>query len=1176
MKIKKLEFCNVNSLAGEWVVDFESPDFAKSSMYCIVGPTGSGKTSILDAICLGLYGRTPRISTINSGSNEVMTYGTKKCSAKVTFECNGIVYSAHWEQNRKPKSDALQQAEWKLTNETAQSVVTTCARQNAIEAAIAPIIGLDFDQFTKSMMLAQGEFNKFLKCNENERAAILEKLTGDGIYRKIAMAVHQLYEEADEAVKTLEAKLGDVTLLSEEELVELNAKIAEASSLKEKLAQDEERFRNICTWYENFHGIESHLKTAKEQLETANREKAGFEPNREKLERALRAQEVETSYAEYHSVRDSLSQMKNQLAECQSKLPDAVANLEKASTDNREKHEALEKCKADYSENEKLWERVSSLDGDIRNTRTQLNNLQTEIAKFVAEIDSTQGKIKATQGRISENEQKLNSAKNYVAANEKDGTIDGMLSLLKSNVTEWKTENAAVIAESKKLAAKQSSLQEFDAACEQQKQDLRVLQEYLTAHQADADLVNVLPEMNGYVSDAERHHKESLRLQGEMQSKQNQVAELTSECEQVQAGLKKLLDEKESIIQQDIPVVVAELRRTLKSGEPCPVCGSRDHLSCEEHATVENGAECLNDFATKLRKISGEMDQTQRKLDGLATRQQNIENLLDETAQKQKGEVDAELAALKLLNEKIEPWQMTATLETARSVLQNLQTLKTTYLQKKENADSLQNKVNNAAVDRANLVSDLNVTDDTLKKSQGKVQELSTKIETALATWFSNVRMEEVDALIAGLEKKNTSWKKNQDDMLKAERDLEKDLASVAQFEENLKQVQSRRDEMSAQFESTKQGLEKNEELRKDLFGEKSVDDERNKARSLRDTAERLANEARNVEMQKRDAKMALDNSIADLNRRIAETEPKLSENQKRFLENLAAKNFANEEEFKAAKLPEMERKSLQQTQKRVDDNLTAAQTSVKNFNDQLAAHLQKRNFEDSEESATQNREAAKTKLAECNLNFGTWTEQKRNDDLKRQQFADLQTQLTTLQEKRGDWLQMQCWFNGNNARTGNGDVFVKFIQSITLRNLLKIANGYLHDMFPRYEMVAAKETLDIMLIDHDNSDAIRPIKNISGGEGFIVSLSLALGISTIASQNVSIDSLFLDEGFGTLDTKMLQETVVVLQKMQQERGKLLGVITHLDLVKNELQTHIEVTPRGGRSFLSGAGVSNG
>jgi exonuclease SbcC len=138
---------------------------------------------------------------------------------------------------------------------------------------------------------------------------------------------------------------------------------------------------------------------------------------------------------------------------------------------------------------------------------------------------------------------------------------------------------------------------------------------------------------------------------------------------------------------------------------------------------------------------------------------------------------------------------------------------------------------------------------------------------------------------------------------------------------------------------------------------------------------------------------------------------------------------------------------------------------------------------------------------------------------------------------------------------------------------LLKIANGYLHDMFPRYEMVAEPNKLNIQLVDHDNSDAVRPIDNISGGEGFVVSLSLALGISTLASRNVRIDSMFLDEGFGTLDSKMLQETVVVLQKMQQEKGKLLGVITHVDLVKSELPTRIEVTPYGGRSVLSGAGV---
>ena len=223
---------------------------------------------------------------------------------------------------------------------------------------------------------------------------------------------------------------------------------------------------------------------------------------------------------------------------------------------------------------------------------------------------------------------------------------------------------------------------------------------------------------------------------------------------------------------------------------------------------------------------------------------------------------------------------------------------------------------------------------------------------------------------------------------------------------------------------------------------------------------------------------------------------------------------------------------------------------------------------------AKQNRDTAKAKLNECTVNLATWTEQKKNDDLLRQKFSDMQAELETLKAKRGDWEQMQRWFNGNRLETGNGDVFVKFIQTITLRNLLKIANGYLHDMFPRYEMVAETNTLNIQLVDHDNSDAVRPIDNISGGEGFLVSLSLALGISTLASRNVRIDSMFLDEGFGTLDSKILQETVVVLQKMQQEKGKLLGVITHVDLVKSELNgTRIEVTPCGGRSVLSGAGV---
>ena len=1173
MKIKKIEFCNINSLAHEWTIDFESPDFAKSGMFCISGPTGSGKTSILDAICLGLYGKTPRLGAIVGDTNEVMTYGAKNCYAKVTFECGNTVYSACWEQHRSSRTNKLQKYSWVLTNEISQTVEASFSKQSEIEATMTRVIGLDFGQFTKSMMLAQGEFNKFLKCNENERAAILEKLTGDGIYRKIAVAVHDLYANANKAVEDIENKIGDVSLLSEEELAELNSKIEDAEKQKKMLTEEMERLLYICTWFENLHGFEKLLSNAKVQLENAEREKVEFEPSRKKLECALYAQEVESSFVEFNSARENLTRMKSQLEENKTKLPTVAKNLEQASEKNRDAQIAFEKCKSEYSANETLWEQVSALDVDIRNVQMQSKNAESDVAKIAMEIASTQSKMNDTDKRILENELALKKVETYIAENQKDEMIDGLLSLLKSQIAEWKTENENASAEMQKLESLKHSLQDFDADFEKQKQELQSLQDYLVEHQIDAELVNVLPEMNGLANDVERNHKEFLRLQSEIDAKQKQLENIKTECARTFEKLAALQKDKETIIQEDIPVVVAELRRNLKPHEPCPVCGSREHLSCEDSVRIENGANSLNDFADKLRKINGEMEQFQRALDSFATQQKHLEEVLGESLQKQNDAANVESLSLEQLTAKFKPWKKSASLETLRAILQELSELKYAYLQKKEKADALLNEVNHAAVNRANLVGEANATEESLKKSQSKLQKLSQEIEKIFAEWFSNVRMEDVDALLAEIEKKNVWWKKAQDKKILVEKNLETDRSSKVQLQENLTLAQSRLNETSNKQNEILQNLDVLGTKRKEIFGEKSVEVERNKARTLRESAERLANESLYKEQQMREAKIALDNSIADLARRISDAEPKLAQSQTQFFENLSSKGFVNEQEFAAAKLPEAERKTLQQLQKRVDDHLTTAQTSVKNFNDQLAAHQQKQNFEESEETAKQNRDTAKAKLNECTVNLATWTEQKKNDDLLRQKFNDMQAELSRLKSKRTDWEQMQRWFNGNRLDTGNGDVFVKFIQTITLRNLLKIANGYLRDMFPRYEMVTESNTLNIQLVDHDNSDAVRPIDNISGGEGFLVSLSLALGISTLASRNVRIDSMFLDEGFGTLDSKMLQETVIVLQKMQQEKGKLLGVITHVDLVKSELPTHIEVIPCGGRSVLSGAGI---
>ena len=249
----------------------------------------------------------------------------------------------------------------------------------------------------------------------------------------------------------------------------------------------------------------------------------------------------------------------------------------------------------------------------------------------------------------------MKKVETYIAENGKDEKIDGLLPLLKALASEREQEWTSVSKESQQLDAQKKALQEFDDASEQQKQELGALRDYLNERQIDAELVNLLPEMNGYANDVDRHHKESVRLQGEISSRQKSLDGVVSEREKALANLTTLQNEKESIIQEDIPVVVAELRHTLKPGEPCPVCGSREHLSCDDSAKVENGADRLNDFAAKLRKINGEMEKVQRALDGFATQQQNFEELIRESSQKEKDEAGAEKSSLELLNAKLEP-----------------------------------------------------------------------------------------------------------------------------------------------------------------------------------------------------------------------------------------------------------------------------------------------------------------------------------------------------------------------------------------------------------------------------------------------------------------------------------------------------------------------------------------
>lgn len=1079
MKILQVRFKNLNSLVGHWQIDLTHPAFAADGIFAITGPTGAGKTTILDAICLALYGRTPRLNKVTKSGNEIMSRHTGECFAEVTFKTQTGYYRCHWSQHkaRKKPDGELQAPKHEIADADSGEIFESKIR--GVADQIEATTGMDFDRFTRSMLLAQGDFAAFLQAAPDERAPILEQITGTEIYSQISIRVHERLRAEQEKLNILQAETAGVVILEPEQEKEigqaLESKQKEETELCAKYADTEK----AIAWLATINDLTREILTLADEANTLQSAVKTFQPAREILDRALRAASLDGTYATLTATRKQLAEDQEALKALGTTLP----GLEVAFSSEAELLQSAEK--------------------------------QTKRAKeALKDAAPTILKIRALDQTLDEQQKTI---------------LDGAADCQKDGAA----INAEVLARNKKQRERieaQKTLERVD--------------DYLLEHARDEWLVGGLAGVEEQLAGLLVKHKEIVRKEGDQGRALSDLQQATTSvdtcrkqttiCRQELDGAGKRLEqdkdalrqllagrllreyraEKETLLREMVFLAkIAELethRTKLQDGTPCPLCGATEHPFAQGNVPVPDATE---EKIAALTKLISQAEDQEVALKNLETAQA--------AAGKHVAVAEKKEATATHSKEAAEQAFATATEELAQFR-----------------------------------------TDCREHRQAVTLRLLPLGITEILET--------QVGSLLASLQERLSGWQRQ----IKNKGDIEKQNADIDSELKRLDAVIETRNTALAdkrtRLESVKKEHAAGKNKRKTLYDDKNPNAEEgrlNVAVTAAESAEKQARERHTALQQQWHAAQA---QAASLKERIDQREPEQRKLAAEFSAALATAEFSDEAQFVQARLPPEQKAELAAQDRKLGERQTDLQVRQKDREERLATEMAKKITDESlEKLEPQSKEYEESLKVLRDLVAGLKHKLSENAAAKKR-IKDKQQTSEAQKNECHRWKNLHDLIG-----SADGKKFRNFAQGLTFELMIGHANHQLRKMTDRYLLVRDKlQPLELNVIDSYQAGVTRSTKNLSGGESFLVSLSLALGLSHMASRNVRVDSLFLDEGFGTLDDEALDTALETLAGLRQD-GKLIGVISHVAALKERIATGIQVEQQtGGRSLLSGPGCT--